>query len=217
MSDETVPQPEDTPAPDQAAPDGTPASDAQPDANWEKRYSDLQPEYTRVSQEAAQYRQFIQLARAGDPDALAELGLSFPDDEEDEYEDDDSDEPLYDPRVDQLLQAEQQRQEEALVDELEDHVLGEIDRLASANGLEDLPEAAVDLIVSYVTLDDAGNPAVEQAFQKVTGLLDDHVKSYVAGKRKAVSAPSGSSASHQPNLDDDNERREYIASRLAGI
>ena len=53
MSDKSVQAPvEDTPA-DLPGPDnGTPGTEV----NWQERYEHLQPEYTRASQEAAEYR-----------------------------------------------------------------------------------------------------------------------------------------------------------------
>jgi hypothetical protein len=51
----------------------------------------------------------------------------------------------------------------------------------------------------------------------VTGLKDTVISNYVANKRKAPQPPAGTSASHQPNLDDPKERRAYMADRLAAM
>lgn len=220
MPDEAAPAVEqDTQAPEQtAAPDGTPApesSDSQPESqtNWEERYSNLQPEYTRATQEAAQYRQIIELARQGDAEALEWLGLQL---EEDEDVDDEDTEPEYrDPRVDELLQLEQQRQAETELDQLESYVEGEIDALAKSAGVEDLSDTEMDLIFAALTPGEDGNPDVAGAFKKVTGLRDAHIKSYVANKRRAPLAPSGSSPSHQPDLDDPEQRRQWLLEQVS--
>lgn len=211
MPDEVAPETPDTPTEEQAAPDvdtRTESTDstAQPDTNWEKRYTDLQPEYTRASQEAAQYRQIIELARSGDREAIEWLGLDLAD--EDEPEDEETPE-FHDPRVDQLLAAEQERQQAAELDSLESYVDGEISKLAKEADL-DLSDDEIDLIFGALTPGENGNPDVARAFKKVTGVRDHIIKDYVAGKRRAPSAPSGSSPSHQPDLDDDKERRSWL-------
>lgn len=219
MPDEPVPAEQETPSPEQAAPDtGTPAPEptegSQPESeNWQERYANLQPEYTRATQEAAQYRQIIDLAKQGDPEALEYLGLEPADEDEEEEE-----EPEFrDPRVDELLQAERDRQEEADVNALETEVEGEIHKLAKAAGIEfedDAQQRQFDnLVFGQLSQGQDGNPDVEGAFKAVTGYLDTHVKSYVAGKRRPPSAPSGSSPSHQPDLDNDEERQEYLLQR----
>ena len=90
MADEPTQDPaieQDTPAQD--ATQDTPEAEApeqseqqtQAEIDYEKRYQDLQPEYTRATQEAAQYRQIIELAQQGDPDALEILGLEAADED----------------------------------------------------------------------------------------------------------------------------------------
>lgn len=218
MPDEADSPEESTPAPEQsAAPDGTPApestdSTAQDTTDWQDRYVNQQAALTQAQQEAAQYRQIVELARQGNAEAIEWLGLDLA---EDEDLDDDEEQEFRDPRVDQLLQAEAERQQEAELDSIESYVETEIDKLAKAAGLDDLSDDEVDLIFGALTPGDNGNPDVAGAFKKVTGLRDSAIKSYVAGKRRAPLAPSGSSASHQPDLDDPEQRREWLAERLA--
>jgi hypothetical protein len=225
MPDEATPadDAQDTSAPEQsAAPtDGTPApesQDSQPESvDWQERYANLQPEYTRATQEAAQYRQIFDLAKQGNEEAIrwlvdqADLELA----DEDEDDDEDTEPEYHDPRVDQLLAAEQQRQQEAELDQLEGYVDGEIDKLAKSAGVEDLSDTEKDLIFAALAPGDDGNPDVAGAFKKVTGLRDAHIKSYTQQKRRAPLAPSGSSPSHQPDLDDAEQRRQWISDQLA--
>lgn len=222
MADEQAPEEtQDSQPTDDAAPDdGTPAEPekgSQPesdDTDWKQRFQDTQAWATQTAQEAAQLKQIIELARDGDPEAIEWLGFQPVEDDEDESE---GDEIPRDPRVDQLFQAEAERQAQAHLDDLEDHVSGEIEALAKAAGIEDLSEDAVDLIFGALTprTDDPSVPDVEKAFKKVTGLTDAAIKSYVSGKRRAPLAPSGSSPSHQPDLDDPAQRRAWMAEQLA--
>ncbi|MGH2761385.1 MAG: hypothetical protein ACRDLD_02195 [Thermoleophilaceae bacterium] len=217
MPDEPVPENQETPPPEPSGPeDGTPApepAEGSPEpTDWQNRYESLQPEFTRVTQQNSELRQVIDLARQGDPEALEILGLDLAETEDDEYADDDDeyadDEPeeLYDPRVDELLEVEHERE----LDAIEDHVEDEIERLSEAAGIE-LSDDEVDLIFGALSDPDE----VETAFKKVTGVRDHVISDYVAGKRRAPQAPTGSSPSHQPNLDDPEQRREWIADQLA--
>src|SRR5437868_2021991 len=196
MPDEAVPETPDSPAPEQAAPDGTPAPESndstaqtQDTTNWEQRFKDTQAEYTRVSQEHSRTNQIVELARQGDPEAIAWLGLDLADDEEIDDED-----QFRDPRVDELL-AERDRQayeaqEQAAIDALEKDVEGEVASLIKNNGLsfddEEHEEAFVTAVFSHLTprTDDPNRPDVDRAFKAVTGLTDRAIKSYVAGKRR---------------------------------
>lgn len=210
--DQSTPTPEQSSDSRQGAPAESPDSNAQTQdsTDWQSRYENQQGALTQAQQEAAQYRQIVALAQQGDPQALEYLGLSLADEEAD---DDESEPEFHDPRVDQLLQVEQQRAQEAELDQLESHVDGEIDRLAKAAGIDDLSDDAKDLIFGALTPGQDGQPDVETAFKKVTGLTDAAIKSYVEGKRRPQPAPSGSSASHQPDLDVTEQRREYMLSR----
>lgn len=219
MPDEAVPAEQDTPTPEQAAPDnGTPAaeptdgSQPAPEDNWQKRYTDLQPEYTRASQEAAQYRNVIELARQGDREAIEALGLPY--DFDFDGEDDEEEEPqFHDPRVDDLIAEREQRQQEHELDNLERDVERNIDTLAKAAGIE-LDDDEIDLIFGALTQGEDGQPDVEGAFKKVTGIGEKAIKQYTQRKRRVPSAPSGGSPSHQPDLDDPEQRRNWIAERL---
>jgi len=74
---------EDTPAPVDT-PQGTDA----PVEDWKKRYDDLQPAYTRATQELAQRERLIEALKSDDADARTQaaqaLGLQFVEEEEEE-------------------------------------------------------------------------------------------------------------------------------------
>ncbi len=215
MPEAEAPESQDTPASPESDPaeGGTPApeSNDSPATDWEKRYSDLQPEYTRASQEAAQYRQIIDLARQGDPEAIRYLGLDLAEDDDD-LEDEDEAEDFRDPRVDALLQEQAQRAEQAEIDSLESYVDGEIDALAKA-AKYDLTEAEKDLIFGALAPGDDGNPDVARAFKKVTELRDAHIESYRKSK-KASPVEIGSAGTENIDLSNPGERTKYFAALL---
>lgn len=142
MTDIAAQAPEvDTPGTPTDPGNGTPADEP----NWQERYANLQPEYTRASQEAAQYRSLIEAARQGDAEAIAALGFEIADDETED------DTPFYeDPtaelaaRLEKIEAAEQARQQEAqqeaLLARAEAHIGSE---LASIQGLDKEDEAWV--------------------------------------------------------------------------
>lgn len=109
-----------------------PAETPGSEVNWQERYSSLQPEYTRASQEAAQYRSLIESARQGDPDAIAQLGFEIADDGElDDTPPDPSAELVA--RLERIEQAEQQRQSQAQEQQMlataEAHIGRELDAI----------------------------------------------------------------------------------------
>lgn len=216
----TTPAEQDTPdAPDDGGSDeGTPA-ESQPD-EWQERYEHLQPEYTRATQEAAQLRNVIELARQGDAEALEYLGWQAAEDESDDEEfdlDDDTPERLS--AVEEYLagqleaqaQAEQEAQNEAVVDQSLEAQLAVIEQEYGQLADED---AAFLIQVALANPDEDGLPDLITAYAADADRLDAKRQEWVSSKR-APQAPSGASPSSQPNLDNDEERRDYMARRMA--
>lgn len=66
MSDQTeAPAQPDTPT-------QTPAADTPPEVNWQKRYEDLQPEYTRATQTLSDPNRLLEYIQQNHPDLVAE-------------------------------------------------------------------------------------------------------------------------------------------------
>jgi hypothetical protein len=222
MPEELAPETPETPeTPEPAAPEseGTPAAPeegAPQDTNWEKRFNDLQPELTKAQQENAELRRFRESLQ--DPETQKQLFRELAEELEYELEeeelDDEEIEELRDPRVDALIQEREAEKYEDYLDDLDDWVGGEVEKLAKAAGVE-LSDEETDLVYSALVPSENGDPDVERAFKKVTGLRDSAIKSYVAGKHKAPQAPSGASPSSQPDLGNDEARREHIFQKLA--
>lgn len=226
MAEEATPEEtQDTSATDQAAPEGTPApepTDGSPaeTEDWQERYQNLQPEYTRASQEAAQYRQIFQLASQGDPEAqnwIAEqVGWEVDGQPDDEEEDPTA---ALAAQVEQLRQADQERQQEARYDAVETDVQGRIEELVKDANLsfenKEHEQAFTTAVFAHLTQHPNGGPDVDGAFKQVTNLMDIAFTSRMAQKRNLSLAPSGSSSTHQPDLDDPEQRRDHWAAIAA--
>ncbi len=219
MPDEETPDAQDTSTEQASGPtEGTPAestTDSQFDPNDyvpKDRYDSLRSEFDRrnpgyslieaLQDETTQEQTFRDIAD--------QLGYTV-EELEDELEETEQQE-LRDPRVDQILEERDGERREAYLDGLESHVESRIDELAEEAGLE-LDDEETDLIFAALTPGDDG-PDVDGAFKRVTGIRTKGANSVFASKRKAPQVQSGSSASHQPDLDDAEQRRDYIASRI---
>src|ERR1044072_6145045 len=155
MSDQQAPPEADTPA--VAGPTEAPGTQEQPQTDWEKRYQDLQPEYTRATQrlsELEQQQKWYELAMTtDDPDthrqALQHLGYDVPDDD---VEDDDPTAyeagQFHDPRLDEPMswkeQQEQAAREAAGFEFVSQHIDSEIKRL----GVDQLSDKSREWVLS---------------------------------------------------------------------
>lgn len=228
MPDEQNPVPEkDTPEATEGGPatDGTPADSPEesqaPDTNWQQRYTDLQPEYTRATQEAAGLRELVSLAQQGDPEALAVLGFEVGDDAGD-YDEGDDDEYDPDARLDAVesylsQQAEQQQQaqqEQEWNDAVEEHLAGQLEELEKEHGTLADDDAEFLLQLADSLKNEDGFPDLKAAFEADRNRLEGKRGEWVKTKR-TPQVQSGASPSHQPDLDDPEERREYMARRVA--
>jgi hypothetical protein len=222
MPDEAPAEKQDTPdVPASESQEGTPAESTEdspqaPETNWQDRYENLQPEYTRATQEASQYRQIIDLARQGDPEAIEALGLSLAEEDtedEDEYADPDQRLDAMEQFLAQRLQEEEaQQEEERWIAEADKHVQAQVAELEKEHGK--LAEDEVAYLLDLSRADENGMPDLLDAYKRDTERLEGKRKSWVETKR-TPQVQSGASASSQPDLDDPEQRREYIARRMA--
>lgn len=204
---------QDTPAPEVAedtpteAPEQT-ETDA-PETDYQKRYEDLQPEYTRATQEAAQYRQIFELAQQGDPEALALLGVEVA--QEDENVDEDPAERIE--RLEQLFvrqeeaQQAQQAQEAFLVD-----VNTGIEAIEEAEG-RTLSDEETRFIIAQAEaqLRAGGELDVASAYQPIETMSKTAVDRYLKSKRQAQSAPLGSAGDEKIDFNNEDARREQMS------
>jgi hypothetical protein len=216
MSDQQAPPNGDTPA--VAGPDQAPGTQEQPQVDWEKRYQDLQPEYTRTTQrlsELEQQQQWYELAMTtDDPDthrqALQHLGYDVPDEEfEDAEPDGYEDQPVHDPRLDEVLawkeRQEQEAREAAGFEFLTGHINSEVERL----GMDQLDDGTRQWILSRA-LASPGIPAppgsahdelpnVEAAYEEFQEWETRRQKKWATTKRAPHVPSGGLPANEAPN------------------
>lgn len=211
---------EETPETPDTESEGTEPEDSETpeDVNYEKRYNDIRPQYDRQAQFLAALEgrhgaeaQAQALMALGGPKALAEaLGeLGYEIEGEDEPDEDFEDDEFRDPRVDDLLQKEQEREEAEFLNRLEKHIDSSIEDLAKEAKI-DLTDTEKNLIFYAVEPGEDGQPDVKAAFEQVTGLRDEHIKQYRNSKKNAPSAPAkGSSGEPAVDLSDPKKRRAH--------
>jgi hypothetical protein len=216
MSDQQAPPNGDTPA--VAGPTEAPGTQEQPQVDWEKRYQDLQPEYTRTTQrlsELEQQQQWYELAMTtDDPDthrqALQHLGYDVPDEEfEDAEPDGYEDQPVHDPRLDEVLawkeRQEQEAREAAGFEFLTGHINSEVERL----GMDQLDDGTRQWILSRA-LASPGIPAppgsahdelpnVEAAYKEFQEWETERQKQWAKTKRAPHVPSGGLPANEAPN------------------
>lgn len=205
---ETPDAPEPTEAPDSQ---GTP-SDSQEskpaEVNWQDRYENLQPEYTRASQEAAQYRQIIDLARQGDPEALNVLGLESADDteEDEDFDPDDSEARLS--RMEAFFQEQAEAHAEQELQELEQEFLDyEVEELGEK--LTDKEQTFIKRL-ALATPDSEGLPDVKAAYEEFKGIAEERQAAYLESK-KAPQVNLGTAGSEDIDMSDPQERVKHMA------
>jgi hypothetical protein len=230
MADQNPPAGEDTSG--VGGPEGTAAEQVDWQARaleWEDRYGNIQPEYTRATQEAAALRERDQwhelLVTSEDPDirrqAAEALGYEF--EEEQAQHPDDLEDPL-EPLNQRLARLEAQTQQRTDQESENDYALAvravldeRLDELMPDAGQEDqdwvLAYAINALPVAADGLPDIGQAhelwaAREEAKQKAWE------QAWAESKRAPFFAPNGQTATEVPNLDNDQERQDYMTRRL---
>ena len=193
-------------------------TESTPSVNWEERYSNLQPEYTRAAQEASQYRNLVDAARNGDPDALAYLGLETEDDTDDDDYDEDEDQPLTRAEFQNFQKEQQQAVEakQAADQELEQDASfmeAELNKLEKEHGefSPELWDAIVELAATR--RDEQGRPAVEAAFKVIDAAADKRHEAYLKSKR-APKVEVGQAGTEKIDLADDDARVNFLAEAM---
>lgn len=194
----------------------TPEQHDEPSTNWEKRYTDLQPEYTRASQEAAKYRGLVERAQSGDPDAIRELGFELDTPEEDtSYGTDPNDERIS--KLEQRLEAQvTEAKQQAQLAQMEQHVEREL------SSLEGLDDKARDLVVRLAVAMDPtenGMPDIKAAHAELYGFVDHNKAQWAKTKRAPHVSPNGQAGTSTPDIAsmDKTQKAEYMAQRLASL
>ena len=216
MPDEATEAPavetEDTPAPTEpeAPTADTPEAEA-PDTNWQERYENLHPEYTRATQEAAQLRQIVDAARKGDPEALEFLGYEVPEDETDgELTEDEAlrkeIEDLKEWKAEQASRDEEQQQQAELND-FRDTELQRLDKVAGRR----FNEREVQILVAYADAypNKDGNPDFDAAYEALVEYSKESRKELLKSKR-APKPPSGAQGESKIDTSTPEGRRAAV-------
>src|SRR5262245_41465507 len=222
MSEQGTPL-EGTPA--VAGPEGTPGTAEQaPQIDWQDRYQHLQPEYTRATQENAELRQRQELydlmLSTDDADIRREaaqaLGYELAEDETQDYDDADNPFAAYDERIARLEQSTQARDQEAADAEYAVQVRQIVDQ--QLNDLEGLDKDDQDWVLAYainaLPITEEGLPDIQQAYEVFNARETARQRAWAQTKRAPHIAPNGQSATEVPNLDNRQERQDWIARRL---
>lgn len=222
MPDEPTPAPETQETPPQEAPDAEVQQTETPeDVNWQERYENLHPEFTRKSQELADYERLFEALQDPEqaPELLEQLGYQPVDDNEE------FDEEGYDPyeelrgEVEALKEARTAEEQEAAQEDfleaefayIDDQLAG-LEQEAGRKLGED--EATTVGQLAQQMRNEQGIPDVKGAFQRLDGLSKARQSEYVQGKREALPAPYGQPGSEKVNLRDDQARRRALANTI---
>jgi hypothetical protein len=210
MSEQQPPAERDTAA--VAGPTEAPGTQDQPqEPDYRQRYENLQPEYTRTTQELADIKRqnewYQLLVTSTDPDtqrqAAEALGFDLPDEEPEEVESAEYEDPYADLRqeLDELKawkeQNTTQEREAAAFEYLNGHIAQEVSRV----GLDQLNDKARDWVVSRA-LALPGIPAppgaphdelpnIEAAYQEWQDLVTEEQRNWAKVKRGAPYVPPG--------------------------
>lgn len=192
--------------------------------NWEQRYQELQPAYTKASQEAAELRQWQEQIRT-DPDAqrqlLTELGYDVADDTPDEVlPQSDSELAQIRQELEQLKQSQSQVENDRQLAAAEAHFSKAFAALGSERGdpLSEKEQEAVVGIALTMPAGKDGMPPVKEAYAVLEEIRQADQQRWAASKRTPYRvSPNGAAGTEQPNMDDPSERQAWMAQRLADL
>jgi len=209
-----------------AGPEGTPgtAEQAAPaEVDWQDRYQNLQPEYTRATQRVAelehQQELYDLLVSTDDSDTRRQIAeqLGYVLDDADAQELIEPDDPFAAvnerlTRIEQGLTAREQAENQAEhAAEVRAAVDQQLDQLKIDKDDQDWVLAYA---INALPPTPEGLPDVAQAHQVFQAREDARQRKWAQTKRAPHVAPNGQAATEVPNLDNRQERWEYMARRL---
>lgn len=218
MSDQGL-SPENTPA--VAGPTGPAAEPTPEPTDWQKRYTDLQAEYTRSQQtnaEMARERELYELlVSTEDADTRRQIAEQLGyvlEEEEPEVNIDDPFAP-YDERIGRLEAALTQRERTEAESQYANEVRQACDDRLDALGI---PKDDQDWVLAYainaLPATQEGLPDIDQAFQVFAARETERQKAWARTKKAPHFAPNGQAATEVPNLDNRAERVAWMTQRL---
>lgn len=220
MSDQGLSS-ENTPA--VAGPEGLASeTPAETEVDWQKRYVDLQSEYTRTTQENAEHRHqqelYDVLVSTDDPDTRRKVAeqLGYLLEKEEPEVDLENPFAVYDDKIAKLESALTQREER----EREDAYASEIRRVCD----EQLDSLGIDkedqdwvlaYAINALPVNQQGLPDIRQAYSVFAERETARQRKWATTKRQAPRiSPNGQPATEVPNLDNHQERVEWMTRKL---
>jgi hypothetical protein len=219
MSEQAAPAEGGTP-PAVAGPEGTPGAaeqqTTQQEIDWQDRYQHLQPEYTRATQ---QNRLYEQMLTAEDPDtrreAAAQLGYEFADEEEPVPDADEDPIAAYGERLGRLEQSLAEQDQEREDDAYAAQVRAVVDERLDGLGI---PKDDQDWVLAYainaLPATEEGLPDLRQAYEVFQARELERQKAWARTKQAPRISPDGQPATEAPNLDNRQERQDFIMRRM---
>jgi hypothetical protein len=203
---------------------GTAEQQAQAEVDWQKRYTDLQPEYTRATQELAELRRqqelYDLLVSTDDADTRRQIAeqLGYVLDEEPDEPELDPEDPFahYDERLGRIEQSLTQRQQEEQDATYAAEVRRKVDARLDQLGLDkDDQDWVLAFAINALPVTAEGLPDIEQAHQAFIARETERQRRWAAGKKTAPHlSPHGQAATEVPNLDNRQERQDWMVRRL---
>lgn len=206
-----------------AGPDGTGEAEnaAQAEVDWQKRYSDLQPEYTRATQENAELRRqqelYDVLISTNDPDTrrmvAEQLGYVLEDEPTEEAEEDD---PLaaYERRIAALESRGAEREREEADAQYAQQVRAAVDERLDQLGID---KADQDWVLAYainaLPANPQGLPDLDGAYAAFQERETARQRAWAKTKRAPAFTTNGQAATEVPNLDKREDRVEWMTRR----
>jgi hypothetical protein len=203
---------------------GTAEQDHEAAVDWQKRYADLQPEYTRATQELAELRRqqelYDLLVSTDDADTRRQIAeqLGYVLDEEPDEPELDPEDPFahYDERLGRIEQSLTQRQQEEQDATYAAEVRRKVDARLDQLGLDkDDQDWVLAFAINALPVTAEGLPDIEQAHQAFIARETERQRRWAAGKKTAPHlSPHGQAATEVPNLDNRQERQDWMVRRL---
>lgn len=211
-------------SPDVVGPAGTgEAEQAEPEVNWQQRYVDTQDAYTRGQQELSELRRRDQLHQqllSDDSEAQRQAAeaLGYRLDEEEEADPGEYDDPFaaYDERIRHLEETQTQARDSAAQAEYFADLQAIVNQ--RLNELEGLSQEDQDWVLSFAVhalpATEDGLPDLDQAFQLFQERENARQRTWAQSKRAPRISPNGQTGTEVPNLDDRQQRQDWMTRRL---
>lgn len=209
-----------------AGPEGTPGTAeqaTQAEIDWQKRYSDLQPEYTRVTQEAAEMRQrqelYDLLLSTDDPDTrqqvAEQLGYVLEQEQAESYEEDEDPLAAYDERIGRIEQSLSQREQEQADTAYAQQVRAVVDEQLDQLELDkDDQDWVLAYAINALPVTEQGLPDIRQAYEVFATRETERQRNWAKTKQAPRFSPHGQPGTEAPNLDNRQERQDFVLRRM---